>query len=243
MIILKKTRKCITTLLVCLCVGCSNSTAENKDINLNPKEEIHYDQTGEVISKDEFEYDGNNQLISKKGLNDEVSYSYSNGVVTKSIRLNGYSNYTYDDMKQLIKIETFNENDELIEVRTHEYDVNGNVCKSVFQVGSEEPVVSIYEFDSNNKITSVAVGDSMTSYEYDKLGNCISEVSFSNGVMEEKIISTYKDKLLDTQTIFTSDTSELMRLQYVYDDNKRLIEILSSMDGGKNFYKSVEYSY
>lgn len=247
MILLKKIDKSILVVLLSMCVGCSNTNSSNdvvsNELSLNPIEEVQYSNDGKIISIDKFEYNNNNQLIKKTSENDEITYVYEDDVVVKSIRSTGYSNYTYDDMKQLTRIDTYNLDNELIETRTHEYDDNGNVVRSAYEVIGEEPIVSLYTFDKTGKLVTVMVDNYKTTYEYDSSEKCIQETSYLNGIVDSNIISTYKDELLNTQITFKSDGSELIRLQYVYDENNRLIEILSSTDNGNNFYKSTEYKY
>ncbi|MBN9685004.1 MULTISPECIES: RHS repeat-associated core domain-containing protein [unclassified Corallococcus] len=97
---------------------------------------------------------------------------YSSGYAPRDAALNRQVDYQYNGLGQLTQEQEQDASGTLRSRRTYAYDAAGNVVKQTLTRAGVKDEVSQYEYDADNKLTSIQVtGGSTRNLVYDALGN------------------------------------------------------------------------
>lgn len=160
------------------------------------KVEYRYDGAGNLSNQIypdgrevSYQYDRRNNLtIAKETIGEEIrvtAYEYDeNGNVTKKIYPSQESTtYKYDSLGYPERMNEYDRQGRLLQVRMYAYDANGNRTETAgysFEEGSQVPtdwVNERYSYDSLNRMVTSSEDKEETEYTYDTLGNLVQETT------------------------------------------------------------------
>ena len=160
----------------------------------------------------------------------------------------------YDGKGNLTKITntTTTTNEPLISISNYTYDSNGNCILETDEFGwkkytyndygnvkswtNSNAVTCEYTYDENNRLVMESYSHGMwTKYEYNSNGQLVQETTDDNS----KIIYTYDNDKLKTETGYDEQNTETFKSTYEYDSEGNLI-FVSSTNGYWAKYIQIE---
>jgi RHS repeat-associated protein len=148
---------------------------------------INYDSAGKIISSFNYMYDADGNIISKKTLEGYENYSYDSlGQLMNVTYADGSSSkYEYDSMNNRISstengsfvVYSTNELNQYLQVGLHKYKYDLNGNLILNDSGESK---AYYDYDFENKLMSVQDHSNIINYTYDPLGLLRSRSNGSN---------------------------------------------------------------
>ncbi|MBL4661385.1 MAG: RHS repeat-associated core domain-containing protein, partial [Alcanivoracaceae bacterium] len=189
--------------------------------------EIQYDQfsrTTQIIYHDQ---------AQQKSFNCRYQYNKLNQVTFIDDELSGQYQYTHDDIGQLVKTE-FNDPQHDAYVLQFAYDARGNRTQVIYPDDSR---TLSYQYDRNNRLSSINDNDKRTQYKYDANNNLI-ETHRPNGTTEQREYDLF-NRLTLMHTI--GNKTSLYRATYEYNKNGHCTGTVQNWHGRKPL--SIQYQY
>lgn len=137
------------------------------------------------------------------------------------------------------------------------YDNNGNVLTHTLLVNGSEELNERCQYNELNQLTSLATGDTMTAYEYDKNGNLEYQISSRGtsiiyGYNEGNMLTSMEFQNGESRTYYCSyyanglkrhDTDSNWERYYVYDYDTGRLKSISYWEDDSGFSYDQSYTY
>jgi YD repeat-containing protein len=169
-----------------------------------------------------YTYDVINRLTKIKNPdNEETDYTYDDaGRKTKTEYSNGtYTDYVYDNANRILLLVNKKSTGDTISSFTYTYDDAGNRLSKTYANGDTE----IYSYDDIYQLTKVEKKDSITEYEYDKVGN---RLQMKTVTANDTNLTNYTYNSDNQLLYYTTDGSDTV--SFTYDDNGNQTHIAHS---------------
>jgi RHS repeat-associated protein len=174
-----------------------------------------------------------------------VRYKYS-GQSNQTLRRlpNGVTTlYQFSPLGQLTLLKHSRPDDTVISAFHYQYDPKGRITQSEETTPHGQTEITAYEYDSDGRlIKAVLPGNSSITYEYDHMGNRISQTDANGTIRYEYDQRGWLAKAGSTSFTYDNAGNILSKKEngqsttYQYDDENRLLEVRT----GKN---TIRYTY
>lgn len=211
-----------------------------------------YDYVGNLLSMQSgfgnlfYSYNGNNQLTAlSNSWGDNFSFNYDDtGRLTRVVRPNGYSDFSYHNSGQLASIE-HRLNGVIKSFNQYQYDQRNFITQKTTQAAAFE-----YQYDNNSQLVSATNPSGSTeNFSYDNLGNRLSDNSGSydydskfQKLQSDALFNYFYDNNGNLIRKYPKDTTK-PAYKYTYSSTNQLVkfEVLENMAG--QVIKRAEYKY
>ena len=167
------------TLLV-LTAGCAGGGAEPTDAGTNPQQTVGTDSTGTETPPQQTE-SSEPEKVTVDLMEKTVIFDY------------GYQIYSYDENHNIIGIETFSlEEDLLYKIHFNKQDANGMFCERVEEWDGDSQI-SAFKWFQDGKLQEEQYnpGYSGDQFEYDAAGRVTQMRNYYNGILNYAVHFTY----------------------------------------------------
>jgi hypothetical protein len=210
---------------------------------------MSYDSKGNQIEKAVF----NNEKLTKR---QEFKYDDFRCVIKEldydSLnRLENYTIYKYNNHNNVTLETNFDRNNNVIYSSIYKYKINGDLKKEIYrETGKKREVIKEEDNpnlkkDKKGNWLEYTDGNAKTTYEYDKMGHCISESKYNNNNWVSSELWKYRDDgvLLEYEMSWSypsyHKSRELITNDYYGNEVKRE-RILS---GGQRYWEFTLIDY
>ncbi|MDN4617494.1 RHS repeat-associated core domain-containing protein [Paenibacillus sp. PsM32] len=208
--------------------------------------------TSTIGTQQNYSYDAKQQLSSVvlNGTAKNIKYTYTPQGKVKSIvyptMTNGkvlQTNYTYDALNRVLT--TINSLDSVeLSASLYDYDTNGNIVKATERRQGKSDVVTNYDYDGLNRLSSISQnGKIVSSYTYDLRGNRITLED--TRLTEERLLESLKNMnysynaLNKLDTVDQNQTSTSFR--YAPDGSRYQKQVITTDSKGVKTTTAYKY--